>query len=107
MTRVLRVPGAHPYVDACLGGVKDRSGGSPTQIPSPALDPAWISRHHHEFDSVHLHFGFEHLTVDEVRDWLETLAQYRLPLVLTVHDLRNPHHLSPQHHDAQLDLLVP
>jgi hypothetical protein len=107
MTRVLRVPGTHPYVDACLGAVADRTGGSPTAIPSPALDPAWVAAHHTEFDSVHLHFGYEHLSLDELASWLRSLADHRKPLIVTVHDLRNPHQASPRHHLDQLDLLIP
>ena len=38
--------------------------------------------------------------------WTDALAEHRKPLVLTVHDLRNPHHGEPELHDAQLGVLV-
>ena len=40
---------------------------------------------------MHLHFGFEHLTVEALGDWVRQLRRHRLALVLTVHDLQNPH----------------
>lgn len=106
MTRVLSIPGSHPYVDLCLSGHALTTAGSPVGIPSPALDPAWLAAHRHEFDTVHLHFGFEHLGVAGLKDWLETAAALDLPVVFTVHDLRNPHQLDRRPHDRQLDLLM-
>lgn len=100
--RVLQIPGDHPYVRQI-----DPSRGSPGQIPSPALTLGWLDRHGHEFDLVHLHFGYEHLSEDDVRRWLRRLAELRLPLVLTVHDLRNPHQADRAPHDRHLDLLIP
>lgn len=107
MTRVLQIPGAHPYVDRCVGGSSDVTVVSVTGIPSPALDRLWLAAHHREFDVIHLHFGFEHLSVHELAQWLGDLDRYRLPLVYTVHDLRNPHQLTPEAHDRHLDLLIP
>ena len=43
-------------------------------------------------DVVHLHFGFDHLDAAAAQRWVDALAAAGLPLVLTVHDLRNPHH---------------
>jgi beta-1,4-mannosyltransferase len=112
--RVLSIPAEHSYVERCrpdgVSGVRPeahRRGGTTSWSPSPALEPAWLAAHRGEFDVVHLHFGFDHLTPDDVRDWIEALRDLRVPLVFTVHDLRNPHHDSPERHDAHLDLLVP
>lgn len=40
---------------------------------------------------VHLHFGYEHLTVPALERWLAGLAAGSIRLVHTVHDLDNPH----------------
>lgn len=101
--RVLQIPGEHPYVQQ-IAPPEFRFGGSPCQVPSPALSPHWPARHRGEFDVVHLHFGYEHLTDDDLRDWIGALE---VPLVLTVHDLRNPHQVSRDAHDRHLALLVP
>ncbi|GLY15859.1 hypothetical protein Kisp01_28740 [Kineosporia sp. NBRC 101677] len=104
--RVLQIPGDHPYVhQVCPSPF--RFEGSPGAVPSPALTPQWLSQHRGEFDVVHLHFGYEHLDVDEMRHWIMHLGRLRVPLVLTVHDLRNPHQDTPEAHDRHLDLLVP
>lgn len=42
-------------------------------------------------DVVHIHFGFEHLTPPELRDWLRRLGDAGIALVVTVHDVDNPH----------------
>ncbi|WP_460446248.1 glycosyltransferase [Angustibacter aerolatus] len=72
-----------------------------------ALSPAWVEQHAHEVDLVHLHFGFDALTPAELTAWTGALRRHRLPLVLTVHDLRNPHHREPGPLEQQLDVLVP
>ncbi len=58
-------------------------------------------------DVVHLHFGFDHLDADAAQRWVDALAAAGLPLVLSVHDLRNPHHPTRDRHDAVLGVLVP
>ena len=56
---------------------------------------------------MHLHFGFEHLSADELGQWVQRLHRFGLPLVYTAHDLRNPHQLSARAHDRHLDVLIP
>lgn len=75
--------------------------------PPRALEPGWVEDHHDEFDVMHVHFGFDAVSPDTLRELVQTLRRHRKPLVLTVHDLRNPHHRDPSTHDAQLDVLVP
>ena len=75
--------------------------------PDPLFTPGMPGRVAGEADLVHLHFGFDHLGPVEVRRWLAELAEAELPLVLTVHDLRNPHHETRSDHDAILGVLVP
>lgn len=101
--KVLQIPGDHPYVRQ-IAPAQFRFAGSPREVPSPALSPRWAARRRGEFDIVHLHFGYEHLTDDDLRAWIGALE---VPLVLTVHDLRNPHQASPDAHDRHLARLVP
>jgi hypothetical protein len=68
------------------------------------LRPDWVSGH--DFDLVHLHFGFDSHTPEELAELVEAVHDRGRPLVFTVHDLRNPHHPTRELHDAQLDVLV-
>jgi hypothetical protein len=117
--RVLSVPSGHVYVrhlahPAAADGVlrlPDPPVGPDVPAgrwwPPPALEPAWVREHGDEFDLLHLHFGFDDRSPAQLRDWVEALRSCGRPLVFTVHDLRNPHHLDRAAHDAQLDVLVP
>jgi hypothetical protein len=107
MTRVLQIPGTHPYIEQSVAGTAGPDFGSPTGIPSPAMDLSWLSEHHRELDAVHLHFGFEHLDPEQLQAWVDALMGFGLPLVYTAHDLRNPHQLSAEPHDRHLDILIP
>lgn len=71
------------------------------------LDLDWIDGHHDEFDVMHLHFGFDAATPAHLLDWTRRLEHHRIPLVMTVHDLVNPHFADPAGHLAQLDVLIP
>lgn len=75
--------------------------------PPPALEADWVRDNRATFDVAHLHFGFDARTPEQLADWVQALKDYKKPLVYTVHDLRNPHHLDPRLHDAQLDVLMP
>ncbi|MBA2464132.1 MAG: glycosyltransferase [Nocardioidaceae bacterium] len=117
--RVLSVPECHVYVrhlghpDGEDHVVRLPDPPVPGDVPAaqwwppPALEAAWVRRHHDSFDVFHLHFGFDARTPDDLNDLVAALREQRKPLVYTVHDLRNPHHLSRGLHDAQLDILVP
>ena len=70
------------------------------------LTSAWVHEHAGEFDLMHVHFGFDALSPQTLTEVVLALRQEGKPLVLTVHDLRNPHHATPGTHDAQLDVLV-
>lgn len=118
MLRVASVPSDHPYVHH-LSPVADSGAvlrlpdppvpGAPAGQwwPSPVLDPTWLRAHAAGIDVVHLHFGFEHHTAAELVDVVATLRALALPLVLTVHDLTNPHLTDQRPHLAALDVLVP
>lgn len=108
--RVLHIPGEHAYVrhlQPITGSTAlFRTLPDPTPPaaagrwhPSPVLDPAWLAAHAGGFDVVHLHFGYEHLTPAEVTGWATAVHAAGAALVVTVHDVDNPH-LSDQsgHH---------
>ncbi|MTD14606.1 glycosyltransferase [Nakamurella sp. YIM 132087] len=117
--RVASIPSAHPYVEHLSvpgDGRVVRLPDPPPAVPDPlpgqwwppvVLDPAWPSAHRDEIDVVHLHFGFDSFLPAHLRGWTATLARLGVPLVLTVHDLVNPHIDDPAGHLRQLDVLVP
>lgn len=74
--------------------------------PPAMLEPAWV-RDNLDFDIMHLQFGFDARTPAQLAEWTDALRDTGRPLVYTVHDLRNPHHLERAEHDAQLDVLIP
>ncbi|MFC7487938.1 glycosyltransferase [Knoellia sp. CPCC 206453] len=97
-------PGADPVV-RLVDPPSGRSAGS-TWWPPRMLSRAWISEHAAEFDVMHVHFGFDALSPEDLQDVVAALREHDRPLVVTVHDLRNPHHEAPRLHDAQLGVLV-
>ncbi|MDA0171402.1 glycosyltransferase [Solirubrobacter taibaiensis] len=117
--RVASVPAGHVYVrhlSAPDGGdavvrLPDIPPADGCRVPGgwwpPAmLDAEWIAAHHGTFDVFHVHFGFDAKTPAELRAIADALERAGIPLVVTVHDLRNPHHPSPELHDAQLGVLI-
>jgi glycosyltransferase involved in cell wall biosynthesis len=70
------------------------------------LTTDWITEHADSFDLMHIHFGFDAISPGDLGDVVGALRRHDKPLVLTVHDLRNPHHDSEELHDAQLGVLV-
>ena len=115
---IASVPAGHVYVRHLDGpGGSDRvvrlpdppvADGSPAAQwwPPAMLEADWVRAHADEFDVMHVHFGFDHQSPEALRQLTDALAEHRKPLVLTVHDLRNPHHGEPELHDAQLGVLV-
>lgn len=115
--RVASVPAGHVYVRH----LQSRDGGEVTRLPDPRppeasteqqwwppvmLQPGWIEGHATEFDVFHVHFGFDALSAEDVRRVVGELRRSGRPLVYTVHDLLNPHHVDPTLHSASLDVLV-
>ncbi|MDX2919049.1 MULTISPECIES: glycosyltransferase [Streptomyces] len=117
--RVASVPANHVYVRHLSPPEGDRvtrladprpcgaPSGSQQWWPPVMLDPGWVDEHADTFDVFHLHFGFDAQTPEALRELLGTLRRNGKPLVYTVHDLANPHHLDEGEHRAQLDVLVP
>jgi hypothetical protein len=110
------VPAGHPYVESVVDPSRVRL--LPDPVPPDAtlpnqwwpprlLDPAYLFGHVGHFDVMHVHFGFEGFAIDQLREATTILRAARVPLVLTVHDLHNPHVADPARHLAQLDVLVP
>ena len=118
--RVASIPENHPYVrhlahPAGPDGVRRLTDPRP-DVPAPApgqwwpprmLEPEWIEANHDRVDLVHLHFGFDAADPPGLRRWIETLGAHHIPLVMTVHDLTNPHFVDSTAHRANLDELVP
>ena len=74
--------------------------------PSPVLTPAWLREQAGTYDVVHVHFGFEHLSAAEMETWVHALRDLGVPLVVTVHDLQNPHLRDQAGYLAALAVLV-
>ena len=111
--RVLHVPADHGYVahltDDRVPGVEfvRAPGDDGGWRPSPALEAAWVEAHAGHFEVLHVHFGFEGRTPDELGDLVAALRSRGRGLVLTVHDLENPHLPSQDGYARLLDVLVP
>ncbi len=106
--RLASIPPHHPYVDAvrpasAVAVDGDRVAG---WAPDPLLTPARLGQLADQIDVLHLHFGYDHLTPQAMQNWLEVIRDRQVPLVVTVHDLRNPHHQTRELHDEHLRLLT-
>lgn len=76
--------------------------------PPRALDADWIQESPANLpDILHVHFGFEHYSPMQLRRLVEVLHRAGSALVLTVHDLENPHLADQRAHQDQLDVLIP
>ena len=108
------VPSSHPYVAAVTDPRAVHLLGDPPVPGAPegqwwppqALLPAWLDAHAAEFDLVHLHFGMESYSPDELRETVATLRRLNRPLVYTVHDLENPQLSSQEEHRVALAVLT-
>lgn len=109
--RVASFPAVHPYLDAVRPPEVEPVGPAPPPdrpwAPHPWWQPDALVAAAPSYDVLHVHFGFDHLSAPALARWLEVVRQRQLPLVLTLHDLRNPHHDDPARHDEHLGLLVP
>jgi hypothetical protein len=122
MLTVGSVPSAHVYVRHLDPVDPDAGDDRVIRLPDPTpscatapgqwwppvmLRPDWIAEHAIEIDLLHVHFGFESSTAADLAETVAALAAHRVPLVLTVHDLHNPHEVDPSAHLARLAVLVP
>lgn len=76
--------------------------------PHPALDATWWDdpANGRDVDVVHLHFGFDHLSADETAAFTRALRRRGIPLVVTAHDLDNPHLEDQSEHHEKVRILV-
>ena len=116
MIVVASVPAAHPYVRAItdpedvllLDDPRPPGATLPDQWwPPRFLDPDYLSAESGYFDVMHVHFGYDSTPPAVLRDVAALLAARRAPLVVTIHDLHNPHFADPRDHLDRLDVLIP
>lgn len=126
---VLSIPAEHPYIASAVGRagqVDDDVMVLPDAIPDdrPAgqwwppvgLDPDALTRWldpearsadgRAHFDVVHVHFGFESVPLADLERSTDVLKAHHIPLVVTVHDLRNPHLENDDGWAKQLSVMV-
>lgn len=115
LIRVASVPAAHPYITATvdttllmlLPDPVPPDASQPGQWWPPRwLDPRYLLARITEIDVLHVHFGFESIEYDDLVAVTEVLAAHAVPLVVTVHDLANPHLDDQAGHLAKLASLV-
>ena len=119
MLRVASVPASHIYVRHLSdpGGfdtvtrLRDPVPADGRKVPGGwwpplMLDPGWIRENHHRFDVFHVHFGFDAIGPAVLAEVVQELKMHDKPLVYTVHDLRNPHHIEPDAHAEQQEVLI-
>jgi hypothetical protein len=101
---VAAVPAADAYVDAVRPDGVVAIG--PDAEPSPWFDAGYLAAHAGSIDVLHVHGGYGHLSAAELECWTETVRRLGIPLVLTVHQLREPADRSRARHDAHLAALT-
>lgn len=113
--RVASVPAAHPYVSAIVDPSLIDLLPDPVPLgatehgqwwPPRWLEPDYLLGHIGDIDVLHVHFGFEGVGHDDLVAVADVLAAHRIPLVVTVHDLVNPHVDDQSPYDAKLGTLV-
>jgi hypothetical protein len=102
--RVATVPYADAYAEAVLPPGVARIG--PAGDPSPWLDAEFLTAHAEDVDVLHVHAGYGHLDVAALEHWTETVRRSGVPLVVTVHQLRDPGQPDGARHAAHLTVLL-
>jgi hypothetical protein len=106
--RLGTVPDRHPYLDAVrpdvVGHVRFTPADATGWEPSPLLEavPADLTG----LDVVHVHFGYEGRSPAQLAEFAAAVRAAGSALVVTVHDLRNPHDRDPSPHLEHLRILV-
>lgn len=111
------IPAHHPYVDAVLplalwpelelvvpDEVAQLADGA--WRPHPLLEAGAVLERAGELEAIHLHFGYEHRSPAQIRAFAEACRRARIALILTVHDLQNPHLSDQGQHLQRLSVLV-
>lgn len=102
--RVATVPHSDAYVEAVLPHGSVHVG--PAAEPSPWLDAEYLTAHASDVDVLHVHAGYEHLDTAVLEGWTEAVRRCGVPLVVTVHQLRDPAHPDATRHLAHLEALL-
>ena len=102
--RVATVPHADAYVAAVLPPGVVHVG--PDDVPSPWLDSRYLTAHAHDLDVLHVHDGYRLLDERSLECWTETVRRVGIPLVVTVHQLRDLEQQTGTRHDAHLAALL-
>jgi hypothetical protein len=109
------VPAGHPYVDAVVDpeSVVLLPDPTPPGATAPGqwwppqwLDPSFVRDRVPDIDVMHVHFGFDSAEPTDLEDVAAQLARRGVPLVVTVHDLHNPHFQDAALHAARLGVLL-
>ena len=106
--KVLSIPADHPYPKAIKPSFAEYLPDPDINghwWPHPALEAEYWAQPR-DVDLVHLHFGFEHRSAQQIQELVDILP---VPLVLTVHDLDNPHlitEVQQREHRERLQILV-
>ena len=94
--QVAHLPATHPYVHNACGSVRSR----PVDVwDVDALRARGVR-------VVHVHFGFETRTADDLARWAASLRRAGIGLVHTVHDLDNPHLVDQAPFHRAVEVLV-
>ena len=114
---VQHVPAQHPYTRAIRpldpGAAPDvvflpdpPVPGAPAYQwwPPRALDAEWLAEHRP--DVLHVHFGFEHFSPAQLAAALDAQHAHGGAVVVTVHDLENPHLTDQGPHRDRLAVLL-
>jgi hypothetical protein len=116
LIRVASVPAAHPYVvamtdpdhiDLLTDPVPPGATVDGQWWPPRWLEPEYLRGRIAEIDVLHVHFGFDTTPPSVLSEVCSVLDEHRVPLVVTVHDLQNPHLTDQAIHRGRLDVLVP
>ncbi len=104
------VPDTHPYIDAVRPGLVRHVRFTPATAtgwePSPLLEPSALPADLARLDVVHVHFGYEACSPAQLERFVAAIRTAGPALVVTVHDLRNPHDRDPSRHLEHLRILV-
>ncbi|MDX2358297.1 glycosyltransferase [Dietzia sp. PP-33] len=113
--RVRSIPAGHDYVRHAIGPaagvvVLDDPVPDPAEPsrwwPHPVLEAAGRPEVLDGADLVHVHFGYEHRSPAQVSEFVSAVRARGVPLVVTVHDLTNPHEADPAAHLERTGHLV-
>lgn len=115
MISLASVPAGHSYVHAVLDPEHIALLSDPVPPgatvpgqwwPPRLLDPTFLAEHIGDIDVLHVHFGFDATPPDALRAVAAVLREHQVPLVVTVHDLDNPHFRDPAEHRERLGVLI-